>query len=457
MTVSNPEVGRAILAQIAVERAKRKAVSPASIKAQLIEEFGPELLFLFEPHPYKIAWSGRYAKKSWSYAAAILQLGMERPLRIVGLRETMNSLKDSVHALFEDQIARLRIGGFYRTYQSEIRGSNGTLIFYKGLRGARADAIKSMEGCDIFWVEEGQTVSKASFLTLDPTIRKPGAELWLSMNPRFAEDDSYKRWIVNPPPGAIVRKLNYRQNQFLTPEMQAKIDFLKTSDPDDYENVYEGATLSTVQDAVYKNEIRLAEKNGQFRRVPYDPRKPVDVVFDLGWGDMVSMWFYQAFPFETRFINYYENTHQAMDHYLQHMQTLGYTYGELVFPWDGGVKHVSTGKSSMQIAKEKGFRTRLLLKGPVYERINTVRTLFPLFFFDADKCGPGIKRLRQYQWGPPTATGTLKREPLHDENSHAGDSLGYGAEAIKTPPAGRPGSSPEEEHHSSGGALSGFR
>ena len=58
-----------------------------------------------------------------------------------------------------------------------------------------------------------------------------------------------------------------------------------------------------------------------------------------------------------------------------------------------------------QDAKSKGFQARLLRQGP-------------LFFFDAVKCEMGLQHLRQYQWGPPSAaTGTVKRDPLHDEHS----------------------------------------
>jgi phage terminase large subunit len=457
VVLDNPEIGRAFLRDVGEERANRSAVSPERIKARLIEEFPEKLHFLFEPHPYKIAWGGRYGIKSWSFSAAILTLGLERPLRVVCLRETMKSLADSVHALLSDQINRLRIQSHYRVLQNEIRGANGTEIFYAGLRGAVADSIKSMEGCDIFWVEEGQTVSKQSWLTLDPTIRKPGAELWVSMNPRFAKDDSYERWILTPPPGAVVEKTNYRDNKFLTPGMLEKIEFLRATDPDMYEHVYEGATLSTVQDAVYKAEIKNAEKEGRFRRVPYDARKPVEVAFDLGWGDLVAMWFYQAFPFETRFIDYYENTHQTMDHYLQVMQSKGYTYGELIFPWDGGVASLTSGKSSLDIARNKGFRVRLLRQGLVHDRIEMVRTLFPLFYFDGQKCERGLEHLRSYQWGPPSSTGVLKREPLHDIASHAGDALGYAALALKTPAAGKASASAEPPRRSSGGSLAGFR
>jgi phage terminase large subunit len=292
---------------------RQGAITPANLRVRLIEEFPQPLALLFEPHPYKIAWSGRYAQKSWSFAAAILALGMERPMRVVCLRETMKSLDESVHTLMEDQIKRPSLQRYYRVMTSEIRGTNGTRIFYAGLRGASADAIKSMGGCDIFWVEEGQGVSKQSWLILDPTVRKPGAELWISMNPRFASDDSCMRWILNPPPRAVVVQLNYRDDKFVTPDMQEKIDLLRAQDPDEYEHVYEGACKSTVQDAVYKAQIVEAEKGGRFCRVEYDPRKPVDTFWDLGYGDMVSVWFAQLFPLgETRLIDFYENTHQVL-------------------------------------------------------------------------------------------------------------------------------------------------
>lgn len=100
---------------------RQGAITPANLRVRLIEEFPRQLAFLFEPHPYKIAWSGRYAQKSWSFAAAILALGMERPLRVVCLRETMKSLDESVHTLMEVQIKRLVLQRYYRVLTSEIR------------------------------------------------------------------------------------------------------------------------------------------------------------------------------------------------------------------------------------------------------------------------------------------------------------------------------------------------
>lgn len=434
---------------------RRKAVTPEALKARFLEEFPPELAVLFDPHRYKVAWSGRYAQKSWGFADALLIQGVEQPLRIVCLRETMKSLEDSVHALMRDQVGRLGLGSHYRVMDSEVRGRNGTNIFYAGLRGANAISIKSMEGIDRAWVEEGQGVSKESWSTLIPTIRKRGAEIWVSFNPRFADDDTHKRFILAPPPDSVVIKLNWRLNRFLTAAMKSEIDFLRLNDPDEYEHVYEGACKSTIEDAVYKAQIQEAEKSGRICNVPHDPRKPVDTFWDLGYADMVSMWFAQPFPFETRVIDYYENSRQPIDHYLQVMQSKDYTLGECVLPWDGGAKHVSTGRSTADIMRSKGFKVRVLPQGFVHDKINYLRMLFPTLYFDGLKCALGLDHLRKYQWGPGGAQGTAKREPLHDEHSHAANALEYLAQGVQMPTAGQKPqiTAPRKQF----GSLGGFR
>ena len=284
----------------------------------------------------------------------MLSLGYEKPLRIVCLRETMKSIEDSVHTVMGDQTKRLGLQSHYRVMDQEIRGANGTEIFYAGLKTTSADTIKSMEGCDIFWVEEAQGVSKMSMETLLPTIRKPGAELWVSMNPRFEDDDSYQRWIVHPPPRAVVVKLSYRDNAYVTEEMLEKMRHLYATDPDEYEHVYEGGCKSSVMDAVYKVEMQRVDREGRITRVPYTPMLPVNTYWDLGYADMVSIWFAQPAPFEIRVIDYYQSNHKDVNHYFQILQNKEYVYGEHVLPWDGNITSLQTGKSMVQLRCRKG-------------------------------------------------------------------------------------------------------
>ena len=434
MTGSLPTDWLAGIGQILVARRSAVVITPAQVKERLLHEFSPKLHCLFEACRYKVLYSGRAATKSWSASQWILQQGYERPIRVMCARETMKSIADSVHKLLCDQILRLGLQHHYETTLSTIRGRNGTEIFYAGLRNNVAN-IKSVEGCDIVWVEEAQNVSGNSWDTLIPTVRKEGSEILVTFNPDLETDPTYQRFVLHPPPGANVVRLNWRDNPYLNEMMRSEIDYLKATDPDAFEHIYEGATRSTVQDAVYKAEILRAEKEGRFANVQYDARRTVDTYWDLGYGDMVSVWFVQAFPFETRVIDYYENTHQSIDHYLQVCQSRGYVYGQFVFPWDGGARHVSTGKSTADIVRSKGFKVEVLRQGLVHDRINQLRMMFPQLVFDGIRCAEGIQHLRHYQWGPPAPNGTLKREPLHDEHSHASNALEYMAQHIKSPAA----------------------
>ena len=120
-----------------------------------------------------------------------------------------------------------------------------------------------------------------------PTIHKPGSEIWVSFNPELETDDTYRRFVVSPPPNAVVVKTSFRDNPSLSEELRIEIEYLKATDPDEYEYVYEGMCRQAVAGAVYKNELLAADKEGRICRVPYAASKPVDTFWDLGYFDNV--------------------------------------------------------------------------------------------------------------------------------------------------------------------------
>jgi phage terminase large subunit len=400
---------------------------------QVKAEFPEKLAFLFEPHPYKIIYGGRDGVKSWSVARALLILGAQKPLRILCGRETMDSIRESVHQLLTDQIVNLGLEDFYTPLQSEVRGKNGTEFVFAGLRKQTVSSIKSYEAIDICWIEEASVVSRRSLTILLPTIRKPGSEIWLTLNPDLETDAVYQDFIVNPPKGAVVCKTSFRDNNWLSPESREKIDTLRERDYDTYHHVYEGATRSTVEGAIYKAEIQAAERDGRIRAVPYDPMLTVDTFWDLGFADRVSIWAAQRTPFEIRILRYFEDDHQAIDFYLREMQTWGYVFGTCFLPWDGGTKQLGTGRSIAEIMRAKGFKVQVNRQMSVTDGINATRTIFPQLYFDAAQCADGIQYLRRYQWGPATALGVPRSTPLHDDASHPADALRTLAIGIREP------------------------
>ena len=187
-------------------------MNPIPSQTEPLADFPKKLQFLFEPYRYKVAYGGRGSGKSWSMARALLLQASNKPLRILCAREVQRSIKQSVHTLLNDQIQALGLGPLYEVLETEIRSRSGSSFSFTGLATNTVESIKSFEGCDVVWIEEAQTVSKKSWDILIPTIRKPDSEIWVSFNPNIDTDDTYQRFVVEPPDNAKVVKVNYTDN-----------------------------------------------------------------------------------------------------------------------------------------------------------------------------------------------------------------------------------------------------
>jgi phage terminase large subunit-like protein len=197
--------------------------------------------FLFEEARYKAAYGGRGSAKSHSFAKALLVQAGERKLRILCAREVQNSIKDSVKLLLDTQIEELGMSDFFSSTQMEIRAENGSRFIFSGLGEHTVDTIKSYEAIDIVWVEEAQTISAGSLEILIPTIRKPGSQLWFSWNPRHASDPVDRRFrSEDPPPGALIHKVNHYDNPFFPDELEQERVYDKRIKPDRYAHIWLG-------------------------------------------------------------------------------------------------------------------------------------------------------------------------------------------------------------------------
>jgi phage terminase large subunit len=126
-------------------------------------DFPDKLAFLFRPMRYKVARGGRGSGKSWGFARALLVLGVEMPLRILCAREIQRSIRDSVHQLLKDQIKLMGLESEYSVGEQIIEGRHvDTRFIFSGLSNQTIDSIKSFEGIDVVWVEEGQGAAPAA-------------------------------------------------------------------------------------------------------------------------------------------------------------------------------------------------------------------------------------------------------------------------------------------------------
>lgn len=204
----------------------------------------------FEPllrskYRYKFYHGGRGGGKSYAFADCLIVLAASRPkLFIACVREVQNSIKNSVYKLLKDRIAALGLSGVFDFYEDKIvcNLTKSTFIFM-GLKEQNKQNIKSLEGVDYCWIEEGQTISAGSWEILDPTIRKDGSEIWISMNREEENDPLWLALGANPDDRTLVKKINYYDNPYCPEELKLQAAKCKEEDFDSYLHIWEGEPL----------------------------------------------------------------------------------------------------------------------------------------------------------------------------------------------------------------------
>lgn len=382
---------------------------------------------IVEPSRFKVFYGGRGSGKSWSIARWLLVQAAQRPLRVLCTREIQDSIDASVYQLLVDQIGLLGLGGFYEVLRDELRClRTGSTFIFSGLRH-KIESLKSTEGIDYCWVEEGQSTSKASWQKLIPTIRKPGSEIWVSLNPELDTDETYVRFIKIPPPNTILFKMNWRDNKWFNDTQRGDMEADKARNYADYLNIWEGECKQAVSGAVYAEELREAQNAGRITHVPYERGAPVRTFWDLGRADNTSIWFAQRVGFQFRVLDFYEANNQHISHFFKVVADKPYTYDLHCLPHDADFELLGQVKNIAGQARDffGANKIRIVPKMDVVNGINAARSIFPQCWFDTANCDAGIQHLRRYRYDINDKTGKTSPQPVHDEHSHAADAFRY--------------------------------
>lgn len=404
---------------------------------------------LLQAARYKGAWGGRSSGKSHFFAELLIERMISQATRAVCIREIQKSIKESVKRLLEDKINVLGVESLFQVLETEIRvidgaGKGGHIIF-QGMQNHTAQSIKSLEGYDIAWVEEAQTLSAFSLKLLRPTIRKDDedgeAELWFSWNPDSDEGavDTLLRG-ANRLKDAIVVEANYLDNPFCPPSMKKEAEEDKARDYDDYLHVWMGHYKRTLEGAVYAKEIRKAYEEKRVCRVLPIAGKPVDTFWDLGKRDHTAIWFAQLNMGEYRILDFYQSTGEKLEHYADIVRARGYTLGTFYLPHDADQDRL-TGKTIAQAMRDLFVGHKVIVIPRMAKKnigIEAVRRIFPTCYFDEEKTKQGLKCLGKFTYDVDSETGAFSANPLHDENSDAADAFAQMALSLKEPRRSQP-------------------
>jgi phage terminase large subunit len=262
----------------------------ALLEQEGLERVSPKMERFREPWRIKIAHGGRGAgAKSWSAASLLVQRAHREALRVCCFREVQKSLEESSYRLMVDTVHRLRYPGWKITKEA-LDSPGGSHIIFRGLADMRAaDQMKSLEGYDIFWLEEAAAISKESLGVLLPTLRNPGSELWATLN-REAEKDPVIAELWDAARDDVLRvalEQGGADNPWFPETLRREMEAAYRANPDEALHVWGGEPRSQGDNAVLS---RAAIRAAMSRAV--EETEPDEVGVDVArfGGDRTEMY-----------------------------------------------------------------------------------------------------------------------------------------------------------------------
>ena len=363
----------------------------------------PKIVDVFEGEArYRGAYGGRGSGKTRSFALMTAVAGYRHGMsglsgQILCAREHLNSLDESSLEEIKSAIKSVPwLLSYYEIGEKFVRSKDGRINYvFAGLR-RNLDSIKSKARIIIAWVDEAEGVSDAAWQKLIPTVREDNSEIWVTWNPETKHSATHRRFRVSPPQDSKICEINWQDNPYFPKVLdnERKEDFKLR--PDDYGHIWDGEMKVHADGAYYAVEMREAKAEGRITTVPYDRAVGVVTAWDLGVGDSTSIWFAQFVGAEVRLIDYYESSGVGLDHYVALLNSKGYVYESHVLPHDVRVRELGSGKSRLETLGALGVRPITIAPQlMVDDGIQSVRSMIPRCWFDAEKCERGVDAIRQ--------------------------------------------------------------
>jgi phage terminase large subunit len=240
-----------------------------------------------DKYRYVIYYGGRGGGKSHAVARAIISRLLENPkLFIACVREVQKSIELSVYKLICDIINEYVSNQwicptFFKIYNDGIKTNEGGEIKFFGLSNITDDNIKSLEGCNICWVEEASTIKKSSFDKLLPSIRAPNSQIFFTYNRQTLFEPVHTALVTNKSNDVFVQKINYYDNKHFPEVLERERLRCKQSEPEEvYNHIWLGEPYSEEHLLISSSLLLDCEEHESINYKHYTPLIGVDVARD---------------------------------------------------------------------------------------------------------------------------------------------------------------------------------
>ncbi|WP_272671322.1 PBSX family phage terminase large subunit [Providencia sp. PROV138] len=223
-----------------------------------------------QPARFKVSYGGRGSAKTRTFITILLNNVIFYGWKLICFREYMKSIKESCYAEIVEEINRRNLHSLVTVNKTEIFANSGGRICFDFLR-LNVENIKGYANFDAALIEEAENVSKDSWETLIPTVRKEyfskeygrvvESEIWVAYNPKNRLSDTHQRFVLNriypdyDENGnryCIVKKINYTDNPWFPETLRRDMEIMKNANYELYRHVYLGEPVGASDMAIIK-------------------------------------------------------------------------------------------------------------------------------------------------------------------------------------------------------------
>ena len=208
-------------------------------------------IFKFGEYSYFLLEGGRASGKTQSVARFLLYIAQMRHVRICCGREIQNSINESVKTVFLDLIEQYNLAYNIKN-DSLVQIETASKIFFKGFREQGKVNIKGLEGIDILWIDEAQSITKSTLDVTIPTIRKKNSVLIFTMN-RYTRFDAVYNFCAQRK-DCLHININYFDNPFADEKIIKEANILKEKNINDYNHIWLGYPMTNSSEFLVSSE-----------------------------------------------------------------------------------------------------------------------------------------------------------------------------------------------------------
>ena len=198
-------------------------------------------IFKFNNYSYFLLEGGRASGKTQSVARFLLYIMENRHVRICCGREIQNSINESVKAVFIDLIEQYNLSYDIKR-DSLTHKITGSRIFFKGFREQGKVNIKGLEGIDILWIDEAQSIAKTTLDVIVPTIRKKNSVIIFTMN-RYTRFDAVYNFCAKRQ-DCLHINVCYFDNPYVDEKIKKEAQISKETNISDYRHIWLGYPMN---------------------------------------------------------------------------------------------------------------------------------------------------------------------------------------------------------------------